>query len=256
MRHASDILREYSIDPLRDDDVSRWYGNTSDGDFKLFKQALRSNDSAAVQQFLTDHDQSPELSCTYNHPHNHQRWWYGANMIENQTSGINELVVEIGAGSHATVAHEILTRDCVKCYIICDLVTPLLLAYYNLSKNHQTYYVRPGDSLETLIETYRCILLPHHLADKLYTLPGSIYYNSYSLSEMSLDEIDHYMDIITTTNGRLLSENYMTGNGACHLCGEPYRALGELMPRQLEVLASLDTPTPTNTGSQLVIAQA
>ena len=137
MRHASDILREYSIDPLRDDDVSRWYGNTSDGDFKLFKQALRSNDSAAVQQFLTDHDQSPELSCTYNHPHNHQRWWYGANMIENQTSGINELVVEIGAGSHATVAHEILTRDCVKCYIICDLVLKLRQFSFHLELHLQ-----------------------------------------------------------------------------------------------------------------------
>ena len=144
----------------------------------------------------------------------------------------------------------------VKCYILCDLVSPLLLAYYNLSRDHDVHYVTPGDNLETLITQHKCILLPHHLSNKLYTLSGAIFYNSYSFSEMSEDEIRHYMDIIMTTRSRLLSENYMTGHDACHLCGIKYRALEPYLPEQLKILARLKPPTPTNPGSEILIAQA
>ena len=255
VKTATDILTEYHLDPHRDDDETRWRGDVTTGDFRMWKQALQSRNVENVQHILDNHSDSPELSCTYNHPWNESRWWYGANFVMNQ-SFKHEVIVEIGAGSHARVAQQVLLKKPTKCYIICDLVSPLLVAYHNMSKHVQVHYVRPSDNMETLVEQHDCIMLPHHLADKLYTMSRAVFYNSYSLSEMSEHEIHHYMDIITTTSSRLLSENYMTGTGKCHLCDEPYRALGDFMPSQLEVLASLGPPTPTNTGSQLLIAQA
>lgn len=257
MNIESKILSLYHEDDYRDDDCQRWNGSIAAQPFTDWKQALGTKDENRVNELLTHHHEDPVLSCTYDHEWNATRWWYGSNLVINQTSD-TDVVVEIGPGSHATVAGHVLQSrySTVKCYILCDLVSPLLLAYYNLSKDHDVHYVTPGDNLETLITQHKCILLPHHLSNKLYTLSGAVYYNSYSFSEMSEDEIHHYMDIIMTTRSRLLSENYMTGNGACHLCGIKYRALNSHLPKQLNILARFKPPTPTNAGSEVIIAQS
>ena len=93
------------------------------------------------------------------------------------------------------------------------------------------------------------------MASKLYGLNRSVYYNSYSFSEMSNIEIQEYMDIIATTNSRLISENYMTGNGRCHLCNVKYRALEHYIPTQLKIISKNRPTTPAGAGSEVIIAQ-
>ena len=250
---SEQIINLYHNDRDRDDDKNRWNGATTENEFAHWRQVLKSKDVSAVEHILQTHHQYNDLNCSYEHDWNDLRWQKGASLIMKHSS-CKDVVIEIGAGSHATVAGLVLANSKVKCYIVCDLVPVLLLAYYNISKNYKTHYVTSGDSLETLIEHNECIMLPHHMADKLYSLNQSLYYNSYSFSEMSDIEIREYMDVILTTNSRLVSENYMTGNGRCHLCNVKYRALKHYIPTQLKIISKSVPTTPTNPGSEVIVA--
>ena len=251
---SEQIINLYHNDPLRDDDENRWNGATTEDEFARWRHALKSRDVTAVEHILYTHHHHGDLNCSYEHAWNDIRWQKGATMLMNHTS-CKDVIVEIGAGSHATVARLTLTNSRPRCYIICDLVPVLLLAYYNISKNYKTHYVTPGDSLETLIEHNECIMLPHHMINKLYEVNRAVYYNSYSFSEMSDIEIREYMDVITTTNSRLISENYMTGTGRCHLCNVKYRALKHYIPTQLKIIYKNVPTTPAGAGSEVIIAQ-
>ena len=162
VKTATDILTEYHLDPHRDDDETRWRGDVTTGDFRMWKQALRSRNVESVQHILDNHSDSPELSCTYNHPWNESRWWYGANFVMNQ-SFEHEVIVEIGAGSHARVAQQVLLKKPTKCYIICDLVSPLLVAYHNISKPINTL-----QNLVKAIQTYSNLSKPKPVKYNIY----------------------------------------------------------------------------------------
>jgi hypothetical protein len=248
----SQLLTEYQIDQHRDDDMSRWRGDINSGDFKRWKHALQSGDVGQVKHVIDHHHESPELSCTYHNPDNITRWRHNTQLLSHHTTG-QSVVVELGAGSHAQVAQMFLSTHAIRCYIICDLVSPLLLAYHNMSKHHRTHYVRSGDTLETLLDSYECILLPHHLCHKLYQLSAATYYSSYSLGEMCDDEVQQYMDIMGMTSSKLISENYMTGNGSCHLCDEPYTPLQSRVPHSSELLWKQSPVVRTNPGCEIQV---
>ena len=250
----SQLLTEYQIDQHRDDDMSRWRGDINSGDFKRWKHALQSGDVDQVKHVIDHHHESPELSCTYQNPDNMTRWRHNTQLLSRHTTS-QSVVVELGAGSHAQVAQMFMSSHDVRCYIICDLVSPLLLAYYNISNHHRTHYVRIGDTMETLLDTYECIMLPHHLCHKLYEVSAATFYSSYSLSEMCPEEINQYMDIMSTTQSTLISENYMTGNGSCHLCDEPYIPLQPYIPPTSTVRWRADPVVPTNPGSDIQIVE-
>ena len=251
---GQDVILEYALDIHRDDDLDRWGGEIGRGDFYRWKRTLQSGEADQVNYILDNHQLSPEMSCTYGDDNNEERW-YNASKIINTHTSIYKNVIEIGAGSHARIAQHVLRNTDVQCYIICDLVSPLLLAYHNISKQYDVHYVRHGEPLETLIDQHRCILLPHHMTDELYKISAALYYNSYSLSEMSKDEITKYIDIILSTNSRLITENYMFGSGRCHLCNNHYTPLQEYIPDTFNILYKSLPHHPTNPGSELLILQ-
>jgi len=255
MIDASHVIQQYHADPARDDDRRRWSGNLNTGDFHLFKQALERGDTSTTQHMLDNYMCSPELSCTYDNPSNSTRWCYATELLQ-RFNVPGETIVEIGAGSHAPVVDQMLTNNPQTRYVVCDLVTPLLIAYHELSKQHDTHYMRSTDSLLYQTQQHRCVLLPHHMIDQLYSLGECLYYNSYSLSEMSPNEQTHYMDVIGTTGSRLLSENYMTGRGRCHLCNQQYTPMQLHVPEQLETCWTDTCAVPTNPGASIQLIHA
>lgn len=258
------VWLEYTLDPDRDDDLTRWRGDIDTGDFKQWKRALQSGIMSDIKSMLDNHHQSPELSCTYNNRFNRTRWRHAAELIKKHTKP-GDVVVDIGAGSHASIIERLLTRASDRRYIICDLTSPLLLAYYNLGQRHDVKYVNikdihPGDphqSLLTLMDQHACVLLPHHLSYMLYHMPrGTTYYNSYSFGEMSDDELEQYMDIIGTTQGRLISENYWSQQSTkCHLCNDDVVAVSGVVPGHMSYIENRDPHVPTNPGARVVVME-
>jgi hypothetical protein len=260
---AVHLWLEYCRDPHRDDDLKRWNGNITTGDFKRFKHALQSGHLPTIQHMLDNHMQSPELSCTYHNKHNHRRWRRAEDLIIKHTKP-GDVVVDIGAGSHASMINMLLMSAPDRKYIICDLTSPLLLACHNVGTTHDVKYVnlkdfRPSDiqqSLMDLLNTHDCIMLPHHLCYMLYHVPiGSTFYNSYSFGEMSSDEVSEYMDIISVTQSQLISENYWNNSAQvqCHLCSGEVQPVEQSIPGHMSCTYQRDPHVPTNTGAKIVV---
>lgn len=260
MIDAYDIIQEYDYDVKRDDDLSRWNGMINQSDFRHWKRALRSGCPDEVSAMVDQHHLSPELSCTYHNKYNRTRWRRAEDLI-NKYTDMKDLVVDIGAGSHASVVINMLNKYPRKKYIVCDLVSPLLLAYHNISKaGHNVKYIRQCDvecvaDMYSLLRDHDCLMLPHHLCDMLYYVPaGTTFYNSYSLSEMSPDEVEQYMDIIGSTRGLLISENYWSRNNMkCHLCNEDVMPVHHLLPFGYSCRYTRQPHVPTNNGARLVV---
>lgn len=261
MIDAYDIMNEYGSDPKRDDDLNRWRGDLNHNDFRHWKRALNSLDPMEIQSMLDDHHLSPELSCTYHNRYNRIRWRRAEDLINKHTS-MNDLVVDIGAGSHASIVDNMLHKYPRRKYIICDLVSPLLLAYYNLAKSgHNVRYIREDDisfdsqDLLKLLDKYDCLLVPHHMCDVLYHVPPhTTFYNSYSFSEMSTDEVEQYMDIIGTSQAVLISENYWARNDmTCHLCDEPVMPIHHMLPYGYSCKYNRQPHVRTNAGANIVV---
>ena len=263
MISAQQVWLEYQLDNDRDDDLKRWRGDIATGDFLMWKTLLKSGHIPDITQMLQNHQQSPELSCTYHNRHNRTRWRRAEDLIIKHTKP-GDVVVDIGAGSHATVVQQLLRSAPDRHYVICDLTSPLLLAYYNVGQHHDVKYVNmkdfhPGDvkkSMRDLIHGTKCLLLPHHLSYMLYHLPkGSTFYNSYSMSEMSDNERDEYMDIISLNQGRLISENYWSHSStmSCHLCNTEVTPLEPSIPGHMSCTYHRDPHVPTNPGAKIVV---
>lgn len=261
MIDARKVWLEYRLDLDRDDDLARWNNAIDTGDFKRFKQALQSQDMGRIQHFLEHHGQSPEMSCTYNNRYNRIRWRRAEDLIL-KWSKPGDVIIDIGAGSQANVIDRLITRAPDRHYVICDLTSPLLLAYYNLSKRHQVHYlnerdiVGPQALLMDLIKQHDCLLVPHHLSQVLYDLPDhSVFYNSYSMSEMAAVEIDNYMDMVGTTRSKLISENYWDSgkHTKCHLCNTAVFPLKPFVPKHFHIVDQRDPHVPTNPGAQIVV---
>ena len=261
MIDAFKVWLEYRIDSDRDDDLSRWNNAIDTGDFKLFKKALQGQDMALIQHFLEHQDQSPELSCTYNNRYNRIRWRRAEDLIL-KWSKPGDVIIDIGAGSHANVIDRLISKAPDRHYVICDLTTPLLLAYYNLGKHHRVHYlnerdiVDPQTFLMDIIKKHDCLLVPHHLSYVFYDLPShSVFYNSYSMSEMNTIEIDNYMDMVGTTRSKLISENYWdsTTHTKCHLCNAPVLPIKHFVPDHFHIVDQRDPHVPTNPGAKIVV---
>lgn len=261
MIDAFKVWLAYRTDSDRDDDLSRWNNAIDTGDFKLFKKALQGQDMALIQHFLEHQDQSPELSCTYNNRYNRIRWRRAEDLIL-RWSKPGDVIIDIGAGSHANVIDRLITRAPDRHYVICDLTTPLLLAYYNLGKHHRVHYlnerdiVDPQTFLMDIIKKHDCLLVPHHLSYVFYDLPShSVFYNSYSMGEMSTTEIDNYMDMVGTTRSKLISENYWdsTTHTKCHLCNAPVLPVKHFVPDHFHIVDQRDPHVPTNPGAKIVV---
>lgn len=256
---ASQVWLEYCLDPLRDDDTTRWWNAIDTGDFKRFKRALKDGDTDQIQTYLEQHHDSPEMSCTYANKHNDTRWQHAVDLIIRNTRP-GDTIVDIGAGSHAHVINQLLERAPNRYYVICDLTTPLLLSMYNLSKKHRVRYLNPNDdtphlNLKQQIIKHDCVLIPHHMSYMLYQLKGCTFYNSYSFSEMSAPEIDNYMDIVAVTESRLISENYWDSSQytTCHLCDTPVLPLKTFVPRSFRLRHEQTPHVPTNPGALITI---
>jgi hypothetical protein len=261
MIDAFKVWLEYSVDSDRDDDLSRWNNAIDTGDFKLFKKALQGQDMSRIQHFLEHQDQSPELSCTYNNRYNRIRWRRAEDLIL-KWSDPGDVIIDIGAGSHANVIDRLITRAPDRHYVICDLTTPLLLAYYNLGKHHRVHYlnekdiVDPQTFLMDIIKKHDCLLVPHHMSYVFYDLPEhSVFYNSYSMGEMTSVEIDNYMDMVGTTRSKLISENYWDSGQytKCHLCNTPVLPVKPFVPDHFHIVDQRDPHVPTNPGAKIVV---
>lgn len=264
MIEAPHVWLQYQLDHNRDDDLNRWRGDIDSGDFKRWKQALKSDDMSQIQSVLDQHATSPELSCTYMNPHNTTRWQQAVTLITQHTRP-GDVVVDIGAGSHASVIMQLLTHAYNRHYVICDLTSPLLIAYYNLSREHRVKYVNlrdvmPGSGdLMRHVRTHDCVMVPHHLCDMLTELPrGTTFYNSYSFGEMSNHEVLNYMDIVASVRGRLISENYYTRDPrriftTCHLCDQPVSPIQDLIPDTFRQTGEQTPHVPTNTGAMITV---
>lgn len=263
MISAQQVWLEYQLDNNRDDDLKRWRGDIATGDFLMWKTVLKSGDMKDIKQILDDHHNSPELSCTYNNKHNYTRWRRAEDLILKHTQP-GDVIVDIGAGSHASIINMLINRAPDRKYLICDLTSPLLIAYYNLGKTHNVRYVNmkdfiPGKEkkiLHDMLESHDCVLLPHHMCYMLFHVPTrSTFYNSYSLGEMEPREIDEYMDIISVTRSKLISENYwnFSNNSTCHLCNDEVTPVEYKVPGHMTCTYSRKPHVPTNNGARIVV---
>ena len=240
----------YNTNMYRDLDDQSWRGTTNTGGFKLLKNALRTNVSE-VNNILKNVNQYPDLTCEFNVPSSdHQaRYCYDCRRIEKYVN-VDDVIVEIGSGGAAGTASKFLSRNKIKCYVICDLSTVLLVSYYNLSSTFPTlkiHYLQPGDKLEEVYDKYDVVLVPQYDADKLRNIPVKLFYNAYSLSEMCESEIAEYMDIIQSTGQYFISENYLgPKEGKCHICDGPYLPLKEFIPDNLKIIKQEDPISPGN----------
>lgn len=249
MIDAHDVCRVYASDINPDDDLKRWRGDITTGDFKKFKHALQQQHTSVVQHMLDNHHLSPVLSCTYANPHNHTRWRHARDLIIRHTRA-GDTVVDIGCGSHASVINMLAHAAPDRHYVACDLTTPLLIAYHNLSKQHDVHYVTRS------LASNRINMVPHHMSDMLRSLPrGTTFYNSYSFGEMQVDELLEYLDIVASVDGRLISENYWdhVKHATCHLCDQPVQPIKPHIPQSFHLMEQRLPHVPTNDGAKIVV---
>ena len=223
-------------------DTQSWNGTTEEGNFKELKHMLKTGDDLATLHLLDNLKYHRDLSCIFNTPTpvHYKRAIRDCIDLKRYTHS-NSIIAEIGPGGAATTARMFLSSNNIKCYVLCDLPIVLLVAYYNMHRylpGKSIHYI--NDSKDDIIA--RCkdndiILLPHYMANKLYSLNVDVYYNAYSLSEMRGYEIKEYIDIISSTGKYLLSENYLTSVNKCHICNGAYRPLQPYIPNRYNIIS-------------------
>lgn len=120
-------------------------------------------------------------------------------------------VAEIGAGYGALATF--LQRMSQKriTYIDFDLPETLILAAYYLISNFpdkKIFLYGDGELNESRLNEYDIILLPNYFIDKVPSKSIDVFFNSFSLSEMSKSANEHYLDQISRlTKGYFLHNN-------------------------------------------------
>ena len=244
-----EISSIYNNNKYRDLDEKSWRGTTGIGNFKNLKSTLRRNHP--VENMLKNFRKYTDLSCEFNIPiQEHMKRYYRDALRLEEYIHEEDVIVEIGAGGAAGTALKFLSRNKIKCYVICDLSTVLLVSYYNLTTSFpelKIHYLRPEEKLEVVYNDYDVVLVPQYDADKLRKISVKLFYNAYSLSEMCESEIAEYMDIIQSTGQYFISENYLgPKEGKCHICDGPYLALKEFIPDNLKIVKQEDSISPGN----------
>ena len=247
MNVFEEISLIYTTNKYRDLDENSWRGTTNTGTFKILKNTLRGG--GTPKHILKNVDQYSDLTCEFNVPSSDHlvRYYSDRHRLEKYTTS-KDVIVEIGSGGAAGTASKFLSRNKIKCYVICDLSTVLLVSYYNLTSTFpklKIHYLRPEDKLEEVYDKYDVVLVPQYDADKLRNIPVKLFYNAYSLSEMCESEIAEYMDIIQSTGQYFISENYLgPKEGKCHICDGPYLPLKEFIPDNLKIIKQEDPISP------------
>jgi putative sugar O-methyltransferase len=121
------------------------------------------------------------------------------------------IVAEIGAGygALATFLHRLSKKKIT--YLDFDLPETLILAAYYLLSNFpdkKIFLYGDEDLQESKLNEYDIILLPNYYIDKLPAKSIDVFFNSFSLSEMSKSANEHYINQISRlTKGYFLHNN-------------------------------------------------
>jgi putative sugar O-methyltransferase len=122
----------------------------------------------------------------------------------------NSTVCEIGGG-HGGLASQLLFNKKLK-YIDCDLPSSLIIIFYFLSMSFNDKKILWVTSEDEIIENdYDIILIPNYFKNIIPKIKIDLFFNSYSFSEMNINELKCYKDIIENSQAEFfLHENCIT----------------------------------------------
>jgi putative sugar O-methyltransferase len=124
-----------------------------------------------------------------------------------------DVVLEIGGG-HGSLAGKLSNKKKIT-YIDIDLPESLYSAYYFLRislPNIRILFCTSSDeviNIKNLYKDFDIFLIPNYLSKYLNKIELAVIFNSYSLSEMRITDIEEYMNLIEKLKPNFfLSENY------------------------------------------------
>lgn len=144
------------------------------------------------------------------------RFSHNAFQIKELSSGIEHpIVCEIGSGYGA------LSCYCKKyipnvTYINVDIPETLLLAAYYVKSIHpdsSIYLYKGGDISEIDFSKFSFVFLPNYMIEKMVYNSVDVFFNSFSLSEMSLESNKAYLNEIARIGRKYFLHNNMDRKG-------------------------------------------
>ena len=130
----------------------------------------------------------------------------------------DKIILEIGCCSSAGVACQILKyhKHEIKCLLLCDIFEVLLFTYSVLQYNFPNLKIHFFDNnenknIDELIKDNNIILIPPENIHYFSNCEIEFCFNSYSLSEMTINNINEYFEFLKKTCIYFISENRQSG---------------------------------------------
>ena len=148
-------------------------------------------------------------------------------------------ILEIGCNCPAGVASNILKykKQDINCILLCDLYPVLLITYATLLYNFpnlKIHFYKSTEKSEDVIKNNDIVLIiPNHL-NNFQNCSIEFCFNSYSFSEMSIDNLNNYFNFLTKTTKYIISENkHKENNGS-------FIALLDIIPNNFVIEKQID----------------
>lgn len=152
------------------------------------------------------------------HPNNFLNHYRGRYISQLVGELARPVIAEIGAG-YGGLAYYLKKFSQSCCYINFDLPENLLISSYYLSIIYpelKTHYYTGEEDLRDLIAEFDIVLLPHFCLPQLPDLSIDCFINTISLSEMSFETINEYLEQIQRTTKRYFYHENLINNGQAY----------------------------------------